>query len=101
MDSPPSPALSQRFGCLSFHPNPEQNSHSSVMTQPKKSNLIGTNAAILSAGILASFILPLVAESMTDGRAGFLKAMAHVLPLLIAMYVSCMLMNSAVGKSSA
>jgi len=49
-------------------------------------------------GILASFILPMLAESVSDGPAGFLKVMAFAFPLFVAMLVSTGLISKAVGE---
>ena len=68
------------------------------MTKSDKKKLIATNAAIWVVGILASFILPMVAESMSDGPAGFLKVMAFAFPLMVAMLVSTSVISKAVGE---
>jgi hypothetical protein len=68
------------------------------MTNAKKKKLIATNAALWTVAILVSFTLPLVADSITEGRGSFLKAMAHVLPLLIAIPVSTNIISKSVGE---
>ncbi len=68
------------------------------MTKADKKKLIATNAAVWVAGILASFILPMIAESMSDGSAGFLKVMAFAFPLIVAMLASTSVISKAVGE---
>lgn len=68
------------------------------MTNSEKKKLITTNAAILAAGMLASFVLPLIVESVTDGRANFLKMLMHMFPLVIAMTASNGIISKAVGQ---
>lgn len=68
------------------------------MTSAEKKRLVGTNAALWVIAILVSFILPMVAESITDGRAAFLKAMAHVFPLLAAIPISTGIISKSVGE---
>ncbi len=68
------------------------------MTKSEKKKLITTNAAILAVGMVASFALPLVMESVTDGRADFLKMMAHIGPLIIAMMASTGVISKAIGE---
>ena len=53
------------------------------MTRAEKKKLMATNAAVWVVGILLSFILPMVAESISDGPAGFLRVMAFASPLFI------------------
>lgn len=57
--------------------------------------LVGLNALILAAAALISFILPLVLDSMLEGRGNFIKAMAHVVPVLLVIPVSCQLISKA------
>lgn len=64
-----------------------------IMTKSEKQKLIATNAAIWAAATLISFVLPLIAESMTDGRGNFLKMMAQVFPLICAMWISTGLLS--------
>ena len=68
------------------------------MNKSKKNQLIRTNAAIWAGGMLASFILPMIASSLTDGPAGFLNMMTHVFPLIIAMLLSNAAINKAIGE---
>ncbi len=68
------------------------------MTKAEKKKLIATNAAVWVAGILVSFILPMIAESLSDGPAGFLKVMAFVFPLLVAMLASNSVISKAIGE---
>ncbi len=66
------------------------------MTKPEK-KIITTNAAISVAATLTSFVLPLIAESITDGRGKFLKIMAQVFPLLCGIWISTSLISKAIG----
>lgn len=68
------------------------------MKKADKNKLIATNAAVWVVGILASFILPMIAESMSDSPAGFLKVMALAFPLIVAMLVSTSVISKAVGE---
>ena len=69
-----------------------------MTTKSEKRKLIATNAAIWTAGILASFILPMVTDSMTEGRSAFLRMIAHTFPLFCAMLVSTSVISKAVGE---
>ena len=70
------------------------------MTKAQKQKIIGVNAAIWTGASLLSFVLPLIAESITDGRGNFLKMMAHMFPLLFALLISSNLLNSAIGETT-
>lgn len=71
------------------------------MTKAEKKTLITTNALILAVGMIASFVLPLIIDSVTSGRADFLKMMAHVGPLIIAMQTSTGVISKAIGEPAA
>jgi hypothetical protein len=66
------------------------------MTETTKKKLITTNAAIWAVGILASFILPLVTQSLSDGPGNFLQVLAQVGPLIVAMFLSTAALNRSV-----
>tara|TARA_R110002049_G_scaffold72490_1_gene186920 strand:+ start:3112 stop:3378 length:267 start_codon:yes stop_codon:yes gene_type:complete len=66
-----------------------------LMNNDSRKKLVATNAAVLALAAFASFTLPKIAESITDGPANFLVAMAQVVPILVAIPVSC----SLIGKS--
>ncbi len=68
------------------------------MTNSEKQKLLAKNAAVWVAGILASFILPMIAESVSDGPAHFLKVMVFAFPLLVALVVSTGVISKAVGE---
>jgi hypothetical protein len=68
------------------------------MTSAEKKKLIGTNAAIWTIAILASFILPFIADSMSAGSAEFLQVMCFALPLFIGMTVSCAVISRAISE---
>ena len=65
------------------------------MKNDARKKLVATNAAVLALAALVSFVLPRIAESTTDGPANFLVAMAQVVPILVAIPISC----SLIGKS--
>ena len=65
-----------------------------------KTKLVASNAAILTVGMLASFALPLISDSITEGRGHFLRALAHVFPLICAMAFSCALMGKAIPETA-
>ena len=62
------------------------------MTNSHKKKLIALNASVWGVGILASFILPMISDSITDGSAAFLRMFLHVFPLFVGMYLSTILM---------
>lgn len=70
------------------------------MTSSAKKKLIATNAATWAGATLLSFILPMVAESVADGPAGFLKMMVHTGPLLLGLLVSTALINKAIVQTT-
>ncbi len=57
--------------------------------------LIATNAIVWVCGILASFILPMVAESLTVGPGNLLQMLTQVGPLFVAMFLSTALLSKA------
>ena len=71
-----------------------------VMTSSEKKKLIGTNAAIWSIAILASFILPFIADSMSSGSAKVLHIMCFALPLFLGMAISSVAINKAIGENA-
>lgn len=68
------------------------------MNNSAKKKLIATNAAIWAGGMVTSFVFPLIVESITDGRANFLKMMVHLFPLIIAMMASTGIISKAIGQ---
>lgn len=70
------------------------------MNKPIRQKLVATNAAVLAAGMLASFALPMIADSLHEGRGHFLRALMHVFPLICAMVFSCALMSRAVRQTA-
>ena len=66
------------------------------MSNPEKRKLVAMNAALLAGAGLASFVLPLILQSITDGPAKFLVAAAQVAPILAAIPISC----GFVGRST-
>ena len=70
------------------------------MSDAHKKKLVQTNAAVLTAGMLASFVLPMITDSITDGRGNFLRAMAHIFPLICAMAFSCSLLGKYIDSTT-
>lgn len=67
------------------------------MTPSAKKKLIVANAAVWAGATLLSFILPMVAASVSDGPAGFLRMMVHTGPLFLGLFVSTAMINKAIG----
>ena len=63
------------------------------MNPKTRKSLISKNAIIWVGGILTSFILPMIAKSLTDGPGNFLQLLTHVGPLFIAMFLSTALLS--------
>ncbi|MEL6821072.1 MAG: hypothetical protein AAFP70_04870, partial [Calditrichota bacterium] len=53
------------------------------------------NAIIWIGGIFASFILPMVAQSVAIGAGNFLQVIAQVGPLFIALFLSTSAIKNA------
>lgn len=70
------------------------------MNQSDKKKLIGANAAIWAGAMLASFVLPMIAESITEGRGQFLKMMAHIFPLICGLAFSSRVLSQAIEQKS-
>ncbi len=68
------------------------------MTSAQKTKLIGTNAAVWSIAILASFILPLIAESFSTGSAKFLQVLCFALPLIAGMFVTSKVIHKSIPE---
>ena len=61
------------------------------MKNDARKKMVAINAAVLALAALASFVLPKIAASITDGPAEFLVAMVQVFPMLVAIPISCSL----------
>ena len=70
------------------------------MASAQKMKLIGTNAAVWSIAILASFIMPLIAESLSTGSAKFLQVLCFALPLIAGMYISSMVIYRSIPETA-
>ncbi len=70
------------------------------MTSAQKMKLIGTNAAVWSIAILASFILPLIAKSFSTGSAKFLQVLCFALPLIAGMFISSMVIHKSIPETA-
>ena len=71
-----------------------------TMTSSAQKKLITANAVVWAVATLLSFILPMVTESITDGRANFLKMAVHVGPLVLGLFVSTAVINRAIGQTA-
>ncbi len=70
------------------------------MTSSQKKKLIGTNAGVWAIAILASFILPFIAESLSSGSAKFLQVLCFALPLIIGMVISTVALNKSIPETT-
>ncbi len=70
------------------------------MGHHEKRKLVAMNAALLAGAALASFVLPLVLKSVTDGPANFLVAIAQVAPIIVAIPISCSLIGRAAAEQT-
>ena len=68
------------------------------MTSSEKKKLIGTNAGIWTIAILAAFILPFIAESLSSGPAKFLQVMCFAIPLFAGMAISSIVISKSIGE---
>ena len=66
------------------------------MTSLQKKKLIGTNAGVWAIAILASFILPFIAESLSSGSAKFLQVVCFAMPLIMGMVLSTVVINKSI-----
>ncbi|MFK7737580.1 MAG: hypothetical protein AB8B50_16210 [Pirellulaceae bacterium] len=65
------------------------------MKNRMRSKQVSKNAAVLAIAGLVSFVLPKIADSVTDGPADFLVAMSQVFPILVAIPISCRLIGNS------
>lgn len=65
------------------------------MTSETVNALVKKNAAIWMGGIFASFILPMIAQSMIDGAGNFLQVITQIGPLFIALFLSTSAIKNA------
>jgi hypothetical protein len=70
------------------------------MTSSQRKKLIGTNAGVWAIAILASFILPFIAESLSSGSAKFLEVLCFALPLIIGMAISTVVINKSIPETA-
>ncbi|MEZ6058478.1 MAG: hypothetical protein R3C01_17390 [Planctomycetaceae bacterium] len=69
------------------------------MTSTDKKKLINTNAFVWATSILVSFVLPMVTDSLTEGRSQFLRAITHVAPLIAAMWITTSLIDRSISPT--
>ena len=70
------------------------------MTKHEQRQLLIRNAGIWVAATLLSVVLPMISDSLTEGRGTFLRLMLHVGPLLAAMQVANTVTSKALGPPS-
>lgn len=70
------------------------------MTKREQGQLIIRNAAIWAAAAILSFILPMISDSLTEGRGHWIRAMLHVGPLLAAIQIVNAVTIKALGPPS-
>ncbi|MGI9474746.1 MAG: hypothetical protein ACR2NZ_24655 [Rubripirellula sp.] len=70
------------------------------MLKTAKNRLIAQNAAFWACTGLVSFVLPMIADSMTDGRANFLRMLAQMGPLIGGVLVSTAMLNNGITETS-
>ena len=68
------------------------------MTSSEKKKLIGTNAGIWAIAMLAAFILPFIAVSVSTGHAKFLQVMCFAVPLIAGMAISSIVISKSIGE---
>ena len=68
------------------------------MTSSEKKKLIGTNAGIWAIAMLAAFILPFIAVSVSTGPAKFLQVMCFAVPLIAGMAISSIVISKSIGE---
>ena len=71
------------------------------MSHTEKRKLVAMNAALLAGAGLASFVLPLILQSITSGEANFLVAMAQVAPIIAAIPISCSFIGISTEQTTA
>ncbi|MFO0882753.1 MAG: hypothetical protein U0894_00955 [Pirellulales bacterium] len=69
------------------------------MTSSQKKKLVRTNAGVWAIAILASFILPFIAESLSSGSAKFLQVLCFAVPLVVGMVISTMVINRSIPET--
>jgi hypothetical protein len=70
------------------------------MTSSQKKRLLGTNAGIWAIAMLASFILPFIAESLSSGPAKFIQVLCFALPLIVGMMISTVAISKSVPETA-
>jgi hypothetical protein len=70
------------------------------MTKSQQKKLLSTNAGIWAVATLLSFVLPLVTDSLTAGRSGFLRAFVHAFLLIAGMFFANAAISRAIGPPS-
>ena len=70
------------------------------MTKFEKKKLIGTNAGIWTIAILAAFIMPFIAESISSGPAKFLQVLCFAIPLFAGMAISSVVISKSIVENA-
>ncbi len=71
-----------------------------LMNSARTKKLAAQNAAMLAVAGLASFVLPMITDSLTDGRSNFLRMMAHMIPLLVVIPISSQFVAKAASREA-
>jgi len=66
------------------------------MTSLEKRKLIAINAGVWAIAMIASFILPFIAESLSSGSAKFLQVLCFAMPLIGGMMVSTAVLDQSI-----
>ncbi len=69
------------------------------MLKSEKARLIAINSFVWVCLILVSFVLPLMFDSLNEGRGKFLQVLAQVGPLFAGVLVSTAMLNSGIPES--
>ncbi len=68
------------------------------MTASEKKKLMATNAGVWAISILASLILPFIADSLAVGSAKFIQLICFAFPLILGMAMSTLVINKAITE---
>ncbi|MGE0758730.1 MAG: hypothetical protein AB7O38_17010 [Pirellulaceae bacterium] len=71
------------------------------MTSSQKKKLIRADAGVWAIAILASFVFPFIAESLSSGPAKFAQVLCFGLPLVVGMVMSTVVINRSIPETAA
>ena len=72
-----------------------------MVSKSEKTRLIAIKAVIWTCPVLTSFILPLVFDSLSEGRGKFLHVLAQIGPLLASVIVTSTMLNAGIPETNA